>query len=65
MGIVVGVMRGTIRGRYVGDRLRAAVYVREDRVGKPIQRHQVSGSLTLAELVTASLDDPPGEPKPG
>ena len=63
MGVVLAVMRGDVgyRGRHIGEKLRAAIYVREDRVGKPVQRVKVSGTLSLVDMVAESFKPTPDD----
>ena len=40
-GTIHGIMRGEISGRYVGDRLRAAIFTIEQEIGKAKQKIEV------------------------
>jgi len=54
LAVVEGVMSGRIRGPHTLERLRAAIFLREDTVGKPIQRMKVTATLSLGEIVAAA-----------
>ena len=59
IGVILGIMRGTVSGRNLGTRLTAAVTVLERYRGKPTQKTEHDVTATLAQLLQASIDSPP------
>jgi len=46
-GTVLGVMRGTVAGRHLRERLSAAVFVLEQKIGKAKQAIEHTGDVRL------------------
>jgi hypothetical protein len=56
VGVVLGIMRGTIKGRHLSTRLNAALAVLYQYRGRPAQRTEHDVGTTLAELIEKSME---------
>jgi hypothetical protein len=56
IGVILGIMRGTIRGRHLSARLNAATTVLYQYRGRPIQKTEADIGGTLAELIERSME---------
>jgi len=55
VGIILGIMRGKIKGRHLNTRLHAAITVLYQYRGRPTQKTEVDVGGTLADLITESM----------
>lgn len=55
VGVVLGIMRGTIRGRHTATRLTAATTLLHQYRGKPGSSHEIEVGDTLAALIEKSM----------
>lgn len=56
VGIVLGIMRGTIRGRHLATRLTAALAILHQYRGKPVGKHEVDVGDNLVDLIQKSME---------
>jgi hypothetical protein len=56
VGIVLGIMRGTIRGRHLSTRLNAALAVLYQYRGRPAQKTELEAGDKLVDLINRSME---------
>ena len=61
VGFMLKVVRGEIAQAKVSDQVAAVKWLSEHGFGKPVERHEYSGGMSLEELVLASYGKGPKE----